>query len=336
MVIARIGLQVSNVRGGKGLEIVLNNSLLHEESNKNKVYFRTLETEITDLANVLIPMSSVLEVEARFANTLYGYFLGKKVAFLIVKRYILNAWKKYGITRVMGAKNGFFFMYFSSSTRLEEVLENGHWLIRNVHFILRKWTSSSKLVKEELTYVPMWIKFHGVLVSVLTANGLSVIATRLGTPIMLYSYTLVISIPKAVRNGVTLHTIKCPIKRVMADVRKPKGTSNDGSKLSKGSIFEVLFVAKGDGSSFSALEEDNEKPMDDLVDDTRKKMKAPPKKTPRKTSIWSGRKADSPKRNVVFSLEAQAHYFDRDDMDFDDMRHAVEEMEHKNAYSKNG
>ncbi|GKA52218.1 putative serine carboxypeptidase-like protein 23 [Tanacetum coccineum] len=43
---------------------------------------------------------------------------------------------------------------------------------------------------------------------------------------------------------------------------------------------------------FFALEEDNEKPMDDLVADTRKKVEAPPKKT----SIWSGRKADSPKR----------------------------------------
>ncbi|GJT32210.1 hypothetical protein Tco_0922629 [Tanacetum coccineum] len=35
--------------------------------------------------------------------------------------------------------------------------------------------------------------------------------------------------------------------------------------------------------------EDNGKPMDELVDDARKKVEAPPKKTPRKTGIWSGR-----------------------------------------------
>nr|GEX15265.1 hypothetical protein [Tanacetum cinerariifolium] len=52
-----------------------------------------------------------------------------------------------------------------------------------------------------------------------------------------------------------------------------------------------------------ALEEDNRKPTDDLVDDIHKKMKAHPKKTLRKTNIWSGRKADYPKRNVVFSPE---------------------------------
>ncbi|GJV75699.1 RNA-directed DNA polymerase, eukaryota [Tanacetum coccineum] len=86
-------------------------------------------------------------------------------------------------------------------------------------------------------------------------------------------------------------------------------------------------------NSFSALEEDNEKPIDELIDDTRKKMEALPKKAPRKTGIWSSRKADSPKRNVVFSLEMKVHYFDRDDMDFDDMRWAVKELKHMNVVS---
>nr|GEX44064.1 hypothetical protein [Tanacetum cinerariifolium] len=62
-----------------------------------------------------------------------------------------------------------------------------------------------------------------------------------------------------------------------------------------------------------------------MCDDARKKVKAPPKKTLRKTGIWSGRKADSPKRNVVFSPEKKIHYFDRED---------IKEVEHENAYSK--
>nr|GEY24233.1 hypothetical protein [Tanacetum cinerariifolium] len=52
--------------------------------------------------------------------------------------------------------------------------------------------------------------------------------------------------------------------------------------------------AASQSNGFSALEEDNGNPMDDLVDETRKKVKVPPKKTPRKTSIWSSRKAESP------------------------------------------
>ncbi|GKC49810.1 hypothetical protein Tco_1072555 [Tanacetum coccineum] len=70
--------------------------------------------------------------------------------------------------------------------------------------------------------------------------------------------------------------------------------------------------------------------MDDMVDDARKKVEAhskkveaSPKKTPRKTGIWSGRKAT----NIAFSPETNVHYFDRDD---------IEEMRHENAYSKKG
>ncbi|GKB39374.1 hypothetical protein Tco_0884316 [Tanacetum coccineum] len=72
-------------------------SFLQEESNKRKVNFRTLEMKQIELADVLIPMLSVLEVQ--FEYTLYGYFLGMKVAFLVVDGYILNSWKKYGVTR---------------------------------------------------------------------------------------------------------------------------------------------------------------------------------------------------------------------------------------------
>ncbi|GJT89643.1 hypothetical protein Tco_1078488 [Tanacetum coccineum] len=82
--------------------------------------------------------------------------------------------------------------------------------------------------------------------------------------------------------------------------------------------------------------EDNGKPMDDLVGDARKKVKASPKKTPRKTRIWLGRKADSPKINVVFSPETNVHYFDRDGMIFDDKGQTFEGVEHENAYSTNG
>nr|GEU65978.1 hypothetical protein [Tanacetum cinerariifolium] len=159
-------------------------------------------------------------------------------------------------------------------------------------------------------------------------------------------HTLVISVPKAVGNGVTPHTIKveyewkppkcntcmvfghddaqCPIKHAMADVRKLEGTSNDGFQTvqrkdfrgplgsKKGTIMRNLWTTwlTIHGRIWRLL--------------------------PRRLRIWPGRKADSPKRNVVFSPEAHIHYFDRDDMDFDDMGQAAEEVEHRNAYSENG
>ncbi|GJW77357.1 hypothetical protein Tco_0139039 [Tanacetum coccineum] len=102
--------------------------------------------------------------------------------------------------------------------------------------------------------------------------------------------------------------------------------------MEEGKIFEVNNITwkannevmddSDSGEVKNIFVEDNGKPMDSLVDDARKKVSAPPKKTPMKTCIWSGRKADSPKRNVVFSPKTKVHYFDRDD---------IEEVEHENA-----
>ena len=41
-------------------------------------------------ANVAIPSEAVDEVRSRFANTLYGYFIGKRLVFPIVENYVRN------------------------------------------------------------------------------------------------------------------------------------------------------------------------------------------------------------------------------------------------------
>ncbi|GJR21843.1 reverse transcriptase domain-containing protein [Tanacetum coccineum] len=129
-----------------------------------------------------------------------------------------------------------------------------------------------------------------------------------------------------VGNGVLTKT---KIKRNDKDLLEGKQSLNVGG-------FDNAQIDTLVPNSFSTLEEDNKKLTNDLADDTQKKMEAPPKKTPRKTGIWSGRKADSHKRNVVFSSKTKVHYFDKDGMNFDDMGLTVEEVKHENAYSENG
>ncbi|GJU83901.1 zinc knuckle CX2CX4HX4C containing protein [Tanacetum coccineum] len=228
-------------------------------------------------------MSSVLEVKARFENTLYKYFIGKKVAFLVFEMYILNAWEKYGVKRVTEDKNGFFFIQFTRATSLERVLEHGLWLICNAPFILRKWSPSYVLSKEELTFVLVWIKFHGIHISVFTVDGLSAIATLLGTLIMVdqaLMETMMISIPNPASNGVSMHTIKveyewkpprcetclvfghddahCP-KRVIADLKnlsKHGGTSNDGFQTGQRKCIRDPLISKhGTRGNHSLLEQ---------------------------------------------------------------------------------
>ncbi|GKC08103.1 glucomannan 4-beta-mannosyltransferase 9-like protein [Tanacetum coccineum] len=72
---------------------------------------------------------------------------------------------------------------------LDVMLENGPWFIRNNLLILKKWHPNENLLKEDVSTIPVWVKLHGVPVTTFSENDLSAIATKLGTPLMLDSYT---------------------------------------------------------------------------------------------------------------------------------------------------
>nr|GFA42683.1 hypothetical protein [Tanacetum cinerariifolium]GFA46417.1 hypothetical protein [Tanacetum cinerariifolium] len=73
-----------------------------------KVKVRTLFTPEGNGIDVVVSVNSIRAISARFANTAYGFFLGKNVAYLVVANYVRNTWGKYGLVGSM----------FSSSTGL--------------------------------------------------------------------------------------------------------------------------------------------------------------------------------------------------------------------------
>ncbi|GJR45181.1 RNA-directed DNA polymerase, eukaryota, reverse transcriptase zinc-binding domain protein [Tanacetum coccineum] len=75
-----------------------------------------------------------------------------------------------------------FFFQFSSKDGLNAMLENGPWFIRNNLLILKKWNPDVNLQKEDVHSVPVWVKFHGVPITVFSEDGLSIIATKLVSP----------------------------------------------------------------------------------------------------------------------------------------------------------
>ncbi|GJZ64151.1 retrotransposon protein, putative, ty1-copia subclass [Tanacetum coccineum] len=94
------------------------------------------------------PMKKAME--HKFENTLVGFFVGKKVAFPLVKNYVTNTWAKFGFEKIMSDKDGVFYFKFSSKNGVEQVLEQGPWLIRNVPLILTKWSPNLSLSKDKL------------------------------------------------------------------------------------------------------------------------------------------------------------------------------------------
>ncbi|GJW40181.1 hypothetical protein Tco_0066026 [Tanacetum coccineum] len=137
-------------------------SLLQKQSSKNVVHISELRNdEVVEGAAVAILLSAVEEVSARFENTLYGYFIGNRLAFPLVENYVKNTWAKFGLKRIMLDDN-FFLFQFDTKEGME---------------------------KEEVKKPPVWVKMHHVPIAAYSEVGLSLITTQIGSPIMLDTYT---------------------------------------------------------------------------------------------------------------------------------------------------
>ncbi|GJZ27422.1 RNA-directed DNA polymerase, eukaryota, reverse transcriptase zinc-binding domain protein [Tanacetum coccineum] len=124
--------------------------------------FRTLFTLRGNKVDVVVPMESIRAISAQFANTVYGLFMGKHVAYPVVANYVRNTWGKYGLVKSM--------LNSSTGTLLPS-------------------KPDVNLVKEDVGNVSVWVKLHGVCVTAFSEDDFSAIATKLGTPLMLDSYT---------------------------------------------------------------------------------------------------------------------------------------------------
>ncbi|XP_021994891.1 uncharacterized protein LOC110891496 [Helianthus annuus] len=85
--------------------------------------------------------------------------------------------------------DGFFFFKFDSKDGMMKVLEGGPWLIRKIPLFLNVWSPKVSLKKDGIKSVPVWVKLHNVPITVYTGDGLSLLASKLGVPKRLDSYT---------------------------------------------------------------------------------------------------------------------------------------------------
>nr|GEY95170.1 hypothetical protein [Tanacetum cinerariifolium] len=77
-----------------------------DEYFENKTILVSTNEEV-DLINEHM-LSQIENVNARFVNTLYGYFIGDRLAFPLVENYVKNTWAKYGLKRIQLHEEFFF------------------------------------------------------------------------------------------------------------------------------------------------------------------------------------------------------------------------------------
>ncbi|GJR55416.1 hypothetical protein Tco_1405937 [Tanacetum coccineum] len=117
-----------------------------------KLNFRTLFNEDkVENTDFVLPVENVMAAQNKFANSLVGFFVGKRVAFPLVQNYVTNTWAKFGFQKVIKDDDDVFYFKFSSITGLEQI--------------------------------------HKVPIMAYSEDGLSLIASQIGKPVMLDAFT---------------------------------------------------------------------------------------------------------------------------------------------------
>ncbi|GKC07668.1 zinc knuckle CX2CX4HX4C containing protein [Tanacetum coccineum] len=133
-------------------------------------------------------MDAVDEIKLRFVNTIYGYSIGKRLAFPLVANFVKHAWAKFGLKHAMSHHDMFLFQ-FETKAGMEKVMEGGPWRINLVPIILKEWKPNTLLKKEEVYIVPLWVKMHNMPIVAYSKVGLDVIAAKVGKLIRLDAHT---------------------------------------------------------------------------------------------------------------------------------------------------
>ncbi|GKA78685.1 multidrug resistance-associated protein 5 [Tanacetum coccineum] len=120
---------------------------------------------------------------------------------------------------------------------VDSMLRNGPWMFCGILIFLNKFSPSVSLPNKGLSRVPVWVKFHEVPLVAHTSDGLSFIATKIGTPIMLDSYTnsiynLVMVVPNLEGTGYMKETVRVEYEWEPPHyiTEKKSGGNNRGNK----------------------------------------------------------------------------------------------------------
>ncbi|CAI9295451.1 unnamed protein product [Lactuca saligna] len=175
------------------LEIDYGNNMKKEQGANflNMDFSKPVISPAAKLPNgkVELPYADLMLGGAPYHATLYGFFVGKKLAFPTVNHFSFKMWKIFGLKDIMVNDEGFFFFKFDSKEGMMSVLEGGPWLINNVPMFVQRWRPGLVLSKPQMNSVPVWVKVFNVHLEYWNSKGITLIANEIGKPIAMDKIT---------------------------------------------------------------------------------------------------------------------------------------------------
>lgn len=194
---------------------------------------------VDNSATIKLPMDFLIKSRERWTSTsIAGYFIGKNLAFSVVKEEAFKVWGNLGLKNVFEYPKGFYTFQFAAEYEKENVLADGPYLLRGKVLFVQPWMEGVRFRRDSIGSVPIWVKFYNVPLSYWTMDGLRYIAKAIGKFIALDKTTALLMPMKFARICIHLSAASIRPKFVMV----PALHCGDLSMLQVRVSIEYVFV----------------------------------------------------------------------------------------------
>ncbi|XP_074316134.1 uncharacterized protein LOC141652515 [Silene latifolia] len=164
-------------------------SILEEESDEDWVEVPGRSNgQITDspsssrVSGLQLTNSDVKDELEYGSTAVYCYVLGANPPWKVLDGFVKRIWGYTEIEKIAFHSNGIFMVRFKTEAMKVRVLQAGPVFFDNMPIVVKEWTPESKLIREAVDMVPIWIRFYGLPLK-FWGNALKKIASLVGNPI---------------------------------------------------------------------------------------------------------------------------------------------------------
>ncbi|GKE28853.1 RNA-directed DNA polymerase, eukaryota, reverse transcriptase zinc-binding domain protein, partial [Tanacetum coccineum] len=148
-----------------------------------------IPTVVTGIEVVIFDEDLVQKGSEKWCLTVCGQFVGYEMHISELRYNIRRMWGKYDIDEIDKGKNGQYMFKFKDDKGMNTILEKGPWMVKGKPLFVQKWSPEIGMTKVEPKKLPVWVKIIHVPLEAWSVKGISVLASGLGTPIVMDSMT---------------------------------------------------------------------------------------------------------------------------------------------------
>ncbi|PWA51515.1 hypothetical protein CTI12_AA464830 [Artemisia annua] len=111
---------------------------------------------------ILFDEDIVKKGRVKWQYTICGYFVGPNMLIHELRYHIRRIWSRFGLKEVIVNASGVNLFKFQNEIGMNNVLNQGPWMVNNRPLFVQKWNPEIGLMKVEPTKLPLWIKMVNI------------------------------------------------------------------------------------------------------------------------------------------------------------------------------